>query len=354
MPDDMRQRIGGRSHAPTMPHRPRFSPARCGSSPQALTMRAADLCDIFVGNLPFDATEDKLRELFGLYGRIANIEIIRKPCPNRQSPLYLLSMLSLQWLGMGANVFAFIRFWSMDEAERATWYPYQLGGHELRVEPKQSAEALARRDAPFAGGSPRARVAARSSQQTMAMMFQQGVQIGMANATASQLPAVAAPMYPAYNATQSQGAATSMYPAYNASPSQAGAPPIYSSYNTFPQYGVPQYASVTTPSRLAENQSSRTLQGHATPFVPQSLEHGMTPGFNHYEHMMQAQAGLNTSMNTTFAPQRTTHYQWPPLNNAHNAATTTNAGNTNSGNNADNQDDEDSAPVPTITRQEFP
>ncbi|KAL8968761.1 MAG: hypothetical protein Q9183_002311 [Haloplaca sp. 2 TL-2023] len=338
MPEDMRQRLGVRSHAPTMPHRPRGSPARVGLSPQAVMMRTADLCDIFVGNLPFDATEDKLRELFGLYGRIANIEIIRKPSPNR----------------MGANVFAFIRFWTMDEAERATWFPYQLGGHELRVEPRQSAEALARRDAPFAGGSPRTRVAARSSQQTMAMMFQQGVQIGMANATASQLPAVAAPMYPAYNATQSQGAATSMYPAYNATQSQAGAPPMYSTYNAFPQYGVPQYTSVTTPSRLAENQPSRTLQGHATPFVPQSLEQGMAPGFNHYEHMMQAHAGLNTSMNTTFAPQRTTHYQWPPLNNDHNAGTTTNAVNTNNGNTADNQDDEDSAPVPTITRQEFP
>ncbi|KAL8733622.1 MAG: hypothetical protein Q9166_002032 [cf. Caloplaca sp. 2 TL-2023] len=84
MPDDMRTRLNVRSGASPM-HRdmPRFSPARYGGLPQAgMVRRAADLCSIFVGNLPPDATDDKLRELFGMYGRIVHIEIVRKPSVN--------------------------------------------------------------------------------------------------------------------------------------------------------------------------------------------------------------------------------------------------------------------------------
>lgn len=84
MPEDMRTRLSVRSSASLM-HRemPRISPARYGGSPQAAMMRrAADVCSVFVGNLPRDATEDKLRELFGMYGRIVHIEIVRKPSVN--------------------------------------------------------------------------------------------------------------------------------------------------------------------------------------------------------------------------------------------------------------------------------
>ena len=84
MPEDMRTRLNVRSGASPM-HRemPRVSPARYGGSPQAAMLRrASDACSIFVGNLPPDATDDKLRELFGMYGRIAHIEIVRKPSVN--------------------------------------------------------------------------------------------------------------------------------------------------------------------------------------------------------------------------------------------------------------------------------
>lgn len=44
--------------------------------------RAVDSTSVFVGNLPFGTTEDKLRELFGMYGRIVNIELVHKPSVN--------------------------------------------------------------------------------------------------------------------------------------------------------------------------------------------------------------------------------------------------------------------------------
>lgn len=182
---------------------------------------------------------------------------------------------------MGVVVFAFIQFLSIDEAERTVCYTYHLGGNRLRVEPKESAESLARRDALFAGGSPRNRASARS-QQTMAMMFQQGVQIGMANATASQSPTAASPMYQAYN--------------------------------TFQQYGVPQYAPVTTPRRLVENEPSQALQAHAPTFIPQSLQHGMAPMLGQYElpAIMPAQTA-HYMPSDNWTAQRTSNYQWPPV-----------------------------------------
>lgn len=91
MPEDMRQRLGARSYPLAMPQRQRFSPARLGHSPQAMMTRATDMCSIFVGNLPHTVNEDQLRELFGLYGRIAHIELVRKPSANGQSALRLLS-----------------------------------------------------------------------------------------------------------------------------------------------------------------------------------------------------------------------------------------------------------------------
>ncbi len=84
MPEDMRNRLNVRSGVSPM-HRemPRLSPARYSGSPQAaMARRASDMCSIFVGNLPPDATDDKLRELFGMYGRILHIEIVRKPSVN--------------------------------------------------------------------------------------------------------------------------------------------------------------------------------------------------------------------------------------------------------------------------------
>ena len=83
LPEDARPRSGtSRTHASPVSSFQRLSPARSLISPQAAMKRAADLCSVFVGNLPSDATDDKLRELFGMYGRIMHIEIVRKPSVN--------------------------------------------------------------------------------------------------------------------------------------------------------------------------------------------------------------------------------------------------------------------------------
>lgn len=89
MPEDMRQRLGGRSCGaqPT-----RFSPNRMGDSPQAVMRRTVDSTSVFVGNLPFGTTEDKLRELFGMYGCIVNIELVHKPSVNGEYVPYLSSV----------------------------------------------------------------------------------------------------------------------------------------------------------------------------------------------------------------------------------------------------------------------
>ena len=44
--------------------------------------RATDVCSIFVGNLPPSADEQELRQLFGQFGRINSVEIVRKPSVN--------------------------------------------------------------------------------------------------------------------------------------------------------------------------------------------------------------------------------------------------------------------------------
>ncbi|KAL8734416.1 MAG: hypothetical protein Q9181_003219 [Wetmoreana brouardii] len=287
MPEDMRQRLGARSHPPPVTQRPRFSPGGLGvspqESPQAMMKRITDLSSIFVGNLPVDATDDKLRELFGLYGRIVQIEIVRKPSVN----------------GPGVNTFAFIQFCSIEEADRAACYLYQLQGHRLRVERKESVESLARRDAMFSGGSPRNRPSA-NSQKTMELMFQRGVSVGMANATASQSP--------------------------------TAAPSIYPAYNTLQHYSVPHFAPAASPSRVIEHEPSQGLQAHAPAFVPQSLQHGMAPMLGQYElpTIMQAQTAQYTPTNAW--TQRTTNYQWPPAASAAQG----------------------SPSIPTITKEEVP
>ncbi|KAL8691632.1 MAG: hypothetical protein Q9218_003187 [Villophora microphyllina] len=281
MPEDMRQCLGGRSSVAQNNH---FNPNRVGDSPQAMVRHTIDSASVFVGNLPFGTTEDKLRELFGMYGRIVNIELVHKPSVN----------------GMGVNVFAFIQYVSIEEADRAVTYCYQLEGLRLRVERKVSADSLARRDTLYSGGSPRTRMST-NPQNAMALVFQQGISIGMANANASQLPTAASSMYPAYN--------------------------------TFPQYGMPQFAPATGSNRLMENEASQGLHAHAPTFVPQSLQHGIAPMLGQLEMptIMQAQTAHYTP-SVAWTPQRTTNYQWPPVNSV----------------------GQTSPSIPTITKEEVP
>ncbi|KAL8697748.1 MAG: hypothetical protein Q9224_002160 [Gallowayella concinna] len=264
MPEDMRTRLNVRSSVSPM-HRdtPRFSPARYGGSPQAaMVRRAADMCSIFVGNLPPDATDDKLRELFGMYGRIAHIEIVRKPSVNA-----------------GVNAFAFLQFHTVEEAEIAARLFYQLDGHRLRVERKESAESLAHRDSMISGGSPRNSRLPSNTQDTMAMLFQHGVSVGMANANASQSPTTASSMY--------------------------------SPWSTYPHFGLPQLTTMVPGGRFIDN-DGQGPQAHAA-FVPQALQQGMAPALGHYQVPTITPAQTAHYMPYGNSAQRTTNYQWPPV-----------------------------------------
>ncbi len=91
MPDDIRYRMGSRSNQTSPMQR---SPGQLGSgftSPQVAVRRATDICSIFVGNLPPSADEEQLRQLFGQFGRVNQVEIIRKPSVNGESPSGLLT-----------------------------------------------------------------------------------------------------------------------------------------------------------------------------------------------------------------------------------------------------------------------
>ena len=85
MPDDIRYRMGSRSNQSSPMQR---SPGQFVSnltSPQGAMRRATDVCSIFVGNLPPSADEQELRQLFGQFGRINSVELIRKPSVNGKS-----------------------------------------------------------------------------------------------------------------------------------------------------------------------------------------------------------------------------------------------------------------------------
>ncbi|KAL8845345.1 MAG: hypothetical protein Q9176_000516 [Flavoplaca citrina] len=264
MPEDMRTRLNVRSGASPM-HRevPRVSPARYGGSPQAAMLRrASDACSIFVGNLPPDATDDKLRELFGMYGRIAHIEIVRKPSVNAR-----------------VNTFAFLQFHTVEEAEIAARLFYQIDGHRLRVERKVSAESLAQREHMFSGGSPRDRVSS-NAHDTMAMLFQHGVSVGMANAGATQSP--------------------------------TSAPPLYTPWSGYQHFGLSPMVTMSAGSRL-DNDTQGVPAAHPSTFVPPSFSSGMSPALGQYQMPTITPAQTAHYMPYGNMAHRTTNYQWPPV-----------------------------------------
>ncbi|KAL9030002.1 MAG: hypothetical protein Q9196_001832 [Gyalolechia fulgens] len=277
MPEDVRTRLGGNSNGRTQA--PRFSPARLNDSPQALMRRAADLASVFVGNLPPNATEDRVREVFGLYGRIVQIEIVRKPSVNGEYARDLFRIPISRYEAAGVNTFAFVQFRSSAEAEYASSLCFNLGGHRLRVERKEPAESLARHDTMLSGGSPRNRFP-MASQDTMTMLFQHGVSVGMANASASQSP--------------------------------PGASSMFTPYNTYGFAGVPQFAPLTSQGRLLESEAAQGLQAHAQACVPQTLQHGVNPTLSQFQVPTIAPAQTAHYLPASNWPQRTNNYQWPP------------------------------------------
>lgn len=153
-----------------------------------------------------------------------------------------------------------------------------LQGSRLRIEQKESIDPHHRRDLTIAsGGSPRARYLAES-QDALAMLFQRGVSVGMANAATSQAQIMPAPHY------------------------GAAGYPYYSAFNQT-QYG--QYFPQATIS--VDNESSSGLQIHGNPYMPNgtsSVQYPTAPPpYLPYTQYPQA------------AP-RPTNYQWPPSNDS--------------------------------------
>lgn len=95
MPEDIRARLGSRPFQSPQSPLPRPNPSHGFASPQSAIRRAADLCSIFVGNLPANADEQSLKDTFGVQGHIHKIELVRKPAVNGQFSKFLSMPVSL-------------------------------------------------------------------------------------------------------------------------------------------------------------------------------------------------------------------------------------------------------------------
>lgn len=251
LPEEVRPRQGGRKHASMSPMQ-RSSPGHILPSPQYASRRAnADLCSIFVGNLPPNATDPQLREIFSIFGPITHVEIVRKPSVHA-----------------GINVFAFIEYLSPDMAVAAVQAsPRMYGVDRLRVERKEISGTFAPRDRVFAsGGSPSSPYFADSHEQ-MANLLQR-----------------------VYNFGMTQGAQT-----------QAMPPPVYAPYPYYQPYDLSQYGQFATSATPMDNNTAAGLQTHGNGYPAQAMGHFQYP-----------QAPTSTSY--LQYPQQPTPrpYQWPP------------------------------------------
>ena len=86
---------------------------------------------LYVGNLPYSATEEQLTELFGRAGKVDNVRVMRDMATGR------------------ARGFAFVEMSSDEEAQKAIseLNEYQLGGRGLTVN-----EARPKAPSGFSGG----------------------------------------------------------------------------------------------------------------------------------------------------------------------------------------------------------
>lgn len=264
MPEDIRARLGSRPFQSPQSPLPRPNPSHGFASPQSAIRRAADLCSIFVGNLPANADEQSLKDTFGVQGHIHKIELVRKPAVNAN----------------GISSFAFIEFFSQEEAAHAARGVYMLSGARLRVERKEIIDTSPRRDMSLFAGSPRNRFF--PDNEAMALMFQRGVSIGMANAAASQAPVMHPP---------------TMHP-------PAMHPPVYGQYPYYqPLNSQSAYGPFAGQAIGVDNEPSANLvQGG--PYVPPTLGQYQYPqavsSYTQYSHI----------------PARQSTYQWPPNSSA--------------------------------------
>lgn len=88
IPDDLRTRHGARQQR-VLPSAMGVSPIQRPSPgrmlPSPMRRAATDICSIFVGGLPPHATQERLREMFQVYGQTLHIELIQKPSVNSMS-----------------------------------------------------------------------------------------------------------------------------------------------------------------------------------------------------------------------------------------------------------------------------
>jgi len=111
-----------------------------------------DQKSIFVGNLPHDVTEGELLEIFSAFGHIKGCNVIRKPITGASSSHNCHGreyMLTNRAGGHGYNVFGFIEYASVLEAERASQSEIDIRQQRIRVEPKEYSARRHTRLQPF-------------------------------------------------------------------------------------------------------------------------------------------------------------------------------------------------------------
>lgn len=181
----------------------------------------------------------------------------------------------------GVNIFAFIEYTSYEEAAFATAQGVTLQGSRLRVEHKESVDVYSRRDTSMvSGGSPRTHYIS-DNQDALAMLFQRGVSIGMANAAA-----------------QVQPVPTSSY--------GPGAYPYYPHYNQSP------YGPYVSPTATIDSDSPNNVPMHGNLYMPPVMgQIAQIPFSSAPPHCVQY------AQYTQPLPARS-NYQWPPPANTTN------------------------------------
>ena len=182
--------------------------------------------------------------------------------------MYPIELLTI--IATGVNNFAFIEFFSQDEAIRAAGGVYVLSGVYLRVERKETIEPHPRRGLSImTGGSPQNRYLADN--EAMALMFQRGLSIGMANAASSPVQPVPPPAFAPY--------------------------PYYQPVNSPSAYNP--YAD---PALAMTNEAPATLQVPGNTYLPQAMGNPL--------QYPQAVSPYTVGQ----FPARQNTYQWPPAN----------------------------------------
>ncbi len=266
LPEEVRPRQGGRKYSSVSPMQ-RSSPARMLPSPQSASRRAnADSCSIFVGNLPPNATDSQLREIFSMFGPITHVEIVRKPSVHGTSILRPICVRVGLLLVAGINVFAFIQYVNPEMAVAAVQSsPRMYGVDCLRVERKEISSTFAPRDRLFtSGGSPGSPYFA-DSQEQIANLLQR-----------------------VYNFGMTQGVQA-----------QAVPPPVYAAYPYYQPYDLSQYGQFAASAAPIDNNTGAGVHTHGNGFPAQAMGHFQYP---------QAQPSyLQYPQQSAPRP-----YQWPP------------------------------------------